>query len=306
GPGRGRDADGGRGSSGITHAADGAWVLGVKAMFRMMRSRIPLLLAVTLSFAAAGCNKLQARDQLNKGVQAFKAGRFEVAEENFKKAKELDPELKNAQLFLATTYVSQYIPGAPSEDNVKKGEAAIAEFEEVLKKDPNNLSAIDGIGSILYNMGGTPYDPKKLERSKEFHTRHIRIKPDDADPYYWMGVIDWTLSFRANNQMRAEYNAANNKQIKDIDPLPPKVRESFKEYFVATVDEGIQHLEKAIQLKPDYDAAYAYLNLLYRQKADMAEKEEREQYLTKADELVEQFKVIKQRKLEQAAKQPAS
>ncbi len=271
------------------------------------RSRSLLLLAVVASFAAAGCNKLQARDELNKGVQAFKAGRFELAEENFKKAKELDPTLTNAQLYLATTYASQYIPGAPSEDNVKKGQAAITEFEEVLKGDPNNLSAIDGIGSILYNMGGTPYKPELFERSKEMHKRHIQLQPDDPDPYYWIGVIDWTLAFRANNQMRAEYNAVNNKQIKDIDALPAKVRDNFAQYFAAPVDEGIQHLEKAIQLKPDYDAAYAYLNLLHRQKADqVGDAAEREQHLAKADSLVEQFKVIKQRKLEQAAKVPAS
>lgn len=275
-------------------------------MFRMIRSRIVLVLAVAACFATTGCNKLQARDQLNKGVQAFKAGRFDQAEENFKKAQELDPTLTNAQLYLATTYAQQYIPGAPSEDNVKKGEAAIAEFEEVLKKDANNLTAIDGIASILFNMAGTPYDPKKFERSKEFHQRHIKLQPNDPTPYYSIGVINWTLAFRANNQMRAEYNEANNRQVKEVDPLPAKVRENFVQYYAATVDEGIQVLDKATQLKPDYEDAFAYLNLLYRQKADMVEKEEREQHLAKADELVERFKVIKQKKLEQASKVPAT
>ena len=33
--------------------------------------------------------------------------------------------------------------------------------------DPSNLSALDGIGSILYNMAGTPFTPEKFERVQE-------------------------------------------------------------------------------------------------------------------------------------------
>jgi len=36
----------------------------------------------------------------------------------------------------------------------------------VLSADPNNISAIDGIGSILYNMAGTPYNRSGFEESK--------------------------------------------------------------------------------------------------------------------------------------------
>ena len=43
----------------------------------------------------------------------------------------------------------------------------------------------------------------------------------------------------------------------------------------------------------------AYLNLLYRQRADMAATpQEREEYLTQADALVDKVKEIKQKKSE--------
>jgi tetratricopeptide (TPR) repeat protein len=269
----------------------------------MQRFRILTVFVVLLAVGAAGCQKLQARDNLNKGVQAFKGTKYDAAVEYFKKAKELDPSLMNARLYLATAYASMYIPGAPSEENVRTGELAVQEFREVLQIDAKNVAAIDGIGSILYNMGGTPFEPKKFEESRSYHQKHIDIQPNDADPYYWVGVINWTLSFRANNQMRAEYNKVNSKQVKDIDPLPAKVRDGFTQYYQSTVEDGIKALERAIQLKPDYDSAYAYLNLLYRQKADMATTpDERETHLAKADSLVEQFKVIKQRKMEKEAK----
>ena len=261
-----------------------------------------LLLAAGLS----GCNKLKARDLLNKGVAEFKGGQYDKAIEYFKQAKDLDPSLMNARLYLATAYASQYIPGAPSEQNVRLGTQAVNEFKEVLELDPNNLSAIDGIGSIIFQMAGTPYDPKKFEESKSYHKRHIELKPNDPEPYYWIGVIDWTLAFRANGEWRAEYNKNNiKKQLKDPDPLPPALRAEYATKYGALVDEGIAALQKAIQLRPDYDDAMAYLNLLYRRKADMVESaEERARLQKEADDLIDKVKEIKQKRAEQV--QPGS
>src|ERR1700687_2578092 len=129
---------------------------------RIARRVAALAAPLVLVFAASGCNKLKARDLLNKGVTAFKNGQSDAAIEYFKQAKEADPDLLNARLYLATAYASQYIPGAPSQENVRRGEEAINEFKGVLEKDPNTLSAIDGIGSILFQMSGQPFDPKKF------------------------------------------------------------------------------------------------------------------------------------------------
>jgi len=249
----------------------------------------------------SGCNKLKARDLLNKGVAAFKNGQYDAAIENFKQAKDLDPTLMNARLYLATAYASQYIPGAPSPQNTRLGEQAIAEFKEVLGIDPNNMSAIDGIGSIIFQMAGQPYDPKKFEESKTYHQKHIDLRPNDPEPYYWIGVIDWTLAFRANGEMRADYNKNNlKKQVKDTDPLPASLRGDYTSKYGALVDEGIKDLQDAIKIRPDYDDAMAYLNLLFRRKADMVDSaDERGNYLKQADDLVDKVKEIKQKRAEQ-------
>jgi len=267
-------------------------------MNRNPRSLMLILGVAVLAVASAGCNKLKARDELNKGVVAYKGGQFDSAIEHFKQAKEFDPTLLNARLYLATAYASQYIPGAPSEDNVRNGQKAIEEFQEVLKVDPTNLSAIDGIGSILFQMGGAPYDPKKFEESKEYHKKHIQVQPADPEPYYWVGVIDWTLAFRANGEMRLDYRNKNpNRPLKDDQPLPTKMREELATTYEPIVDEGIDYLKKAMTRRAEYADAMAYLNLLYRQKADMvASQAERDQYLDMADELVDQVKAIKQQK----------
>ena len=268
---------------------------------RIARRGFSLALLAVVVAAGSGCNKLKARDLLNKGVANFKNGQYDAAVEDFKQAKDLDPSLLNARLYLATAYASQYIPGAPSDENVKRGKAAIDEFKGVLEKDSNNLSAIDGIGSILFQMSGQPYNPEKFQESKSYHQKHIDLKPTDPEPYYWIGVIDWTQAFRGNAELRTDYNKEHiNKQVKESDPLPAAVRTQFVEKYGKLVDEGIASLQKAIQLRPDYDDAMAYLNLLYRRKADMVESaEERASYQKQADDLVEKVKEIKQKRAEQ-------
>jgi Tetratricopeptide repeat len=268
---------------------------------RIARRASALAALLILAAGVAGCSKLKARDLLNKGVANFKGGQYDAAIEDFKQSKDLDPSLMNARLYLATAYASQYIPGAPSDQNIRLGTQAVNEFKEVLDIDPNNISAIDGIGSILYQMAGTPYDPKKFEESKSYHLKHIALKPSDPEPYYWVAVIDWAMAQRVNLELRAAYNKDHvTKQIKDTDPMPSAVRADYVAKCGPMVEEGIGVLQKALQIRSDYDDAMAYLNLLYRRKADMVESaEERESLQKQADDLLDKVKEIKQKRSEQ-------
>jgi tetratricopeptide (TPR) repeat protein len=243
----------------------------------------------------------QARAALDKGVEDFKNGQYDEATQDLLRAKQLDPRLLNARLYLATTYASLFIPGAPSDENVQRGRQAAEEFRGVLALDPQNLSVIDGLGSLLFQMGGTPFDPDLFAESKSFHQKHIYLRPMDPEPYYWIGVIDWTLTFRANGLLRTKYNlSVRGRQLSEIEPLPPDLREEYTRQYGATIDEGIDSLKHAIELRLDYDDAMAYLNLLYRRKADtVASESEREQLMKMADDLIDQVKEIKQKRAEQ-------
>lgn len=265
---------------------------------RTANQTIAAVALFALALGVSGCGKLTARDKLNKGVAAFKEAQFDRAVEDFKEAKELDPDLMNARLYLATAYASMYIPGAPSDENKRHGEDAVAEYKGVLEKDPNNLSAIDGLASILYQMAGQPFDQAKFEDSKKFHLQHISLKPTDPQPYYSIGVIDWAIAYRGNTEMRAEYNKAHiTKQIKDTEPLPPDLRAAYTQKYGTLVDDGITSLKKAIELNPEYEDAMTYLNLLYRRKADMVESTaERDALIKQADDLLDKVKEIKQKK----------
>jgi tetratricopeptide (TPR) repeat protein len=268
----------------------------------MQRSLPKLFLLVSIAallVAAAGCDKLKARDKLNKGVQAYKAGQFDLAVEDFKQAKDYDPKLTNARLYLATAYASQFIPGAPSDDNMKMGKQAITEFQDVLSEDPNNLAAIDGIGSILWSMGSNPFNEKTLDEAKQYQLKHIQIKPDDAEPYYWVAVIDWAIAFRHNNEMRDEYNKTAKKTIRETDPMPPKLAAQYAQKYASVIDEGMDYAKKAIDRRQQYDDAMAYLSLLYRRKADTETSAQAQDADNKeADDLVHKVQIIKQQRME--------
>jgi tetratricopeptide (TPR) repeat protein len=259
---------------------------------------ITLMLAViAIAIVAGGCDKLRARDQLNKGVEAFSNGQYDQAIEHFKSAQDYDPTLTNARLYLAAAYQAQYIPGAPSPDNLRNGKQAVQINQDILSGDPNNLSAIDNLGSLLYNMAGTPFDEQGMQTAKSYHQKHIAISPNDPQPYYWLGVINWRIAYHENQDLRDEYNHSGKKPLKDTDPLPKDLSAQFTQKESAAVDEGLQALQKAIELKPDYDDAMGYLSLMYRQKADMEIAQSgRDEDNKQADDLMNKVKAIKQQR----------
>src|SRR5438105_1411647 len=116
---------------------------------------IPAMAAIAaVLLGTPGCQKLKARDNLNKGVTAFKAAQYPQAADFFRTAVDLDPNFPTARLYLATAYMSQYIPGADSEDNNKNARAAMDEFQKVLGNNPDKTSAelaTASIASLYYN-----------------------------------------------------------------------------------------------------------------------------------------------------------
>jgi len=118
----------------------------------MQRKRSIMAAAAALTVLTTGCQKLKSRDELNKGVQAFKNAQYPVAVEHFKTAVELDPAFPTARLYLATAYMQQYIPGAESPENTNMAKAAYDQFTKVLEQNPKDEVAIASIASLYLNQ----------------------------------------------------------------------------------------------------------------------------------------------------------
>ena len=95
------------------------------------------------------------------------------------------------------------------------------------------------------------------------------LDPDDPEPHYSIGVIDWTKCYQPRMDARALLGLRPEDHLDPNDPEQNKVCGEFKVKNTPAIEEGIDSLSKAIQLRPDYDDAMAYLNLMYREKADV-------------------------------------
>jgi tetratricopeptide (TPR) repeat protein len=244
--------------------------------------------AALLVLTAAGCDKLRARDQLNKGVAAYKNARYEQAINNFKEAVALDGSLKNAKLYLATAYAQQYIPGVDSPENLQNANSAIEQYKSVLEQDPKNVNSIKGIAYLYLQM-------KKFEDAKDYYRKAIALDPNDPEAYYSVGVIDWTQAYQPRMEERSKLGLRPDEPLKDK-KLCAKLRNDSE----SIIQDGLDNLNKALQLRQDYDDAMAYLNLLYREKADREcdMPEQRAADLKTADEWVDKTMAAKKAKAE--------
>jgi tetratricopeptide (TPR) repeat protein len=206
-----------------------------------------------------GCNRLQARDQLNKGVEAYKSAHYEEAIGHFQKATELDPSLPMAKSYLATALAQNVVPGLTSPDNLKNAQQAISIFQEVLAKEPNDINSLKQIAAIYFSI-------KNFDQAKDYQKRVLAADPKDPEAAYTIGVIDWTLAHE--NTLKALASANMNDDGEGNSKAPKKVLQQIKEENTPLVTEGLQYLNQALANRANYDDAMSYMNLTYRRKAD--------------------------------------
>lgn len=238
-----------------------------------------LVFGLAFVLLSSGCAKLKSRDEMNKGVQAYKNAKFPQAVNHFKEAVNLDPTSQNARLYLAMSYMTQWVPGADSPDNNKLAQASRDEFEKVLQTDPNDKTALASMASIAYNSAssGSPEEKAKyLAEAKKWNQRRIEVDPQEAEAYYSLGVIAWGEAYGPIQTARV--NSKPPMRAEDPGPIKDaKVRAELKEKYGSTIDQGVQNLQKAIEIDKEYDDAMTYLNILLRKKADLADTPEEAQ-----------------------------
>jgi tetratricopeptide (TPR) repeat protein len=262
--------------------------------------RLLTLAAVVLAlFSSVACDKLKARDQLNKGVKAYKDNHYEQAIDHFQQAVQLDPSLINARMYLATAYVSQYIPGVDSPDNLRTAQQAIDEYLKVIDANPSRDQKVNSAKGIAYLY----LNEKKWDDAKKYYRMASALDPNDPEPYYSVGVIDWTACYQPRMEERAKLGMKPDEHLSAKNKDQKKVCDEIREKNTPSIQEGIDSLNKAIQLRPDYDDAMAYMNLMYREKADVECEDQagREQDLKTADHWVDQAMQAKQARAAKAA-----
>jgi tetratricopeptide (TPR) repeat protein len=165
-----------------------------------------------------------------------------------------------AKTYLATALAQNVVPGLDTAENLKTADQAVALFKEVLAKNPNDVNSLKQVAGIYYQI-------KKMDDAKEWQKKVLAADPKDPEAAYTIGVIDWDQAHK--NVLAALQGAGLNDDGAGNVKAPKKVMEPLKAQNGPLVDEGLQYLNQAVANRANYDDAMAYLNLIYRRKADV-------------------------------------
>jgi tetratricopeptide (TPR) repeat protein len=233
-------------------------------------SLLSLFVVACLSLSLTSCNQFQAKMDIRKGNDFYKARKYDEAIKAYQTALQKDPGMSTVYLNLGLSYMALYVPGSthpkdleyvdkaigafkkyqelnPDDTkvneylinmylNADRKEDAIKYFESQLAKDNTNTAFMQKL-AFLYAQSG------KFDEALKWYERRATVEPNNAEAYYIIGVICWEKSYKFAD-------------------ITPEERERV-------VKAGTQALEKAIKINPKYSDAYLYMNLLYREKAKL-------------------------------------
>ena len=157
---------------------------------------------------------------------------------------------------------SNIFPALIAEDNNGWRQNAIDQYKAVLERDPKNINSVKGIAYLYLQM-------KKFEDAKNLLPQSHRARPQRSRALLLgrRDRLDAELPAahgRARQSWpeagRVDHEGQGNKKVCD---------DAAREELGRSSRTELPMLKKALKLRPDYDDAMAYLNLLYREKGDL-------------------------------------
>ncbi len=275
-----------------------------RRLVRVRQRPLPGIMALTLLLLTLpGCDKFRSKALIRTGNALYKAQQYDEALKKYLEAQQLDPGEVRLDKFVAMGYMALYNPGSTHPKDQEALQQAIEHFQKYLKARPDDEKAAKYL--VTTYMNGQKYDEAidyfkgfmethpndaqavatiamlyarkgDFENSMEWQKKRAELEPTNADVFYTMGVTCWDKSYHTVPEAMT----------------PDKRRE--------IIDFGMQQLQKALQLKPDYYEAMFYINLLYREQAKLeTDPKKRDELVAKAVEW--QQKGLELRKKVQAA-----
>lgn len=114
--------------------------------FSSAKTALLASLVIAAAFATSGCgliNGIRAKSELNEGARLYRSGDFAEAQQRFARALELDPDQRNAQLFLARSIDKQFRPPVSNDQARARVTEAIAAYQRVLEQTPSGNAERD-------------------------------------------------------------------------------------------------------------------------------------------------------------------
>jgi tetratricopeptide (TPR) repeat protein len=235
-------------------------------------------------------------DQLYKPSRKGEAendGYLTKAIENYKKAADLEPDLKIKALAL------KFLISAYGPDKMNDASQSESIVQRMIQLDPTDVENYFGLAKISEDAGEYEKAEQALLKAKE-------VKPNDSSVYLQLAgfynrqeEFDKTIealeqrTSKEPNNPEAYYTTAGyfwEKAYRDF-----RLKDAEKKKYV---EQGIAQVNKALQLKPDYMEAIVYKNLLLRLQANLEKDPAVQQTLIKeADRLRDLAADLKKKKV---------
>lgn len=215
---------------------------------------------------------------------------LDKAVSNYKLAAErsADPKMKRLAL--------EYLVASYGADKLNDPTQAIPVVEQMIKLEPNEASNYFALAKIYEDMGEYEKAEQELVKARDVRPNDANVYTQLAGFYNRQGRFDKTMealterSRREPNNPEAFYFIATfywEKAYRDF-----TLKEPEKKDFVT---RGLEAIDKAIALKPDYMEALTYKNLLLRSQALLEKDPKVQQALLKEAEQL-QNKALQLRK----------
>ncbi|HWC97261.1 MAG TPA: M56 family metallopeptidase [Candidatus Sulfopaludibacter sp.] len=148
---------------------------------------------------------------------------------------------------------------------------------DILAIDPANEDALSGMLTVSM-MAKQPLE------GRQWALKMVSLYPKEKTSYYCVGFADWSIIYP---RVQAVRTAAGMKPQDTNFIADAAARANLRAELGPMLDEGMQMLDRALQMDPQYSDAAAYMNLLYRMKANIVESpEESKAAVTLADDWV--------------------
>jgi tetratricopeptide (TPR) repeat protein len=280
----------------------------------MPRARQRAAIAAILLLAALafpGCNKLKSKQEIKKGNDFLKAAQYQSALSAYQEALRLDPGETKLHKHVGIAYMGMYQPGSKHPKDLEFAQKAIDHLKqyfaaypddpkvleylvsmylnteryddainfyqtEVLKRNPKDAKAMQSLAMLYFKKGDFDNGVKWLKERLNV----VGTNEEKAEVYYLIGVQAWDRSYN----------------FPDIDPV----------LRAHIVDDGMESLNKAVEMKPGYFEAISYINLLYREKAKMeADPAKKQEYTDLANKYLQQALELRRAAQEKAKAEAA-
>ena len=233
-----------------------------------MKKVLCLLGALTLSIFALGCEKIRARSEIKEANNAYQREDYGTALQHYSLARKIDPSFPELLRMIGYAHIGLYVPDDKSPKNEAHADAAINALTQYLKLRPDDRIARDALINMYLNANRTSQaiqyflnylkdHPADLEAVKSIATLYAK-QGDFQNSLLWYEKI--TLLDSKNPESYYIYGVVCYEKVAKNPPADDNEK-------LAIIEKGKAALQKAIDMKPDYFEAMAYINLLWRLQA---------------------------------------